>query len=923
MSTYFGENGRVCCATTSPCVDFFFMVTPSTSEQELLEYLSDAWEECPRTALQLIFNLGNVRQGGGGKQDRTNFFRALMWLWREHADAFLVNVEEIHAHGSLQCLVDVFMYIVHENIEILRSWTTCVDNPYRFATQLQMREKCRLRKSERLEESRESKELKLLRRRKEQQDRHARWQRFRSWMNVQGERCPDENAQAEASMEGSSDSAEYTCPPALQDTAFFAREYARSPALQNMTGLRVVREDIDHIEYRMQFDPLVITQWKDGLIAASYQRFLLSENALEAAAAKKHKRELAVSAQSAVAAALKKDADLEQLYVAVADIFATGLKGEVYHIVDVDSVLFDNCGKSLPPEKKLKKSASGLYAKWAPTPNQKHDKATGLVNIIIRRIFATWEPELIKKFFGKDLGIDTAGRVDDLLKPLFANNLRVDSTPANSEEDRRNLHLARCLRQRFHRDLIAPLRERAKVPETFIGRKAFHRVDYDRMPSMCRAVHGFRVFRKNDQKRYDAVLEKAAAQMYTKVTADPQNDKEVVKTGALLPHEIIKSAAKYSKGTDLASLVKSLGMFTVDQVRTALHISRGAMDEAADWLFSNMDHLDEAITAAAPSKQMKDQSTNLAHNIETECQWLGCVRRLYRERCVLADKYVSVLPVCDVSGSMSGTPMDVAVALSLLLAESANGDDPFRDSVVTFSATPQLVRVGEVVTSKEDAFPMELLGAWAGKEMDGVESAKKEHRLGSVAARANAVQGLDWGYNTNLTKTIQLVLKIAEERKLSDDFISNFYLVIFSDMQFDEACGMENVTAQEEIERRFRAAGYRSTPKIVYWNLRSCENALPVGQMDCKNVALLSGFSKGLLEKFMNIVGTKDSEGFEILRKWTDFNLEDDTSQASTKDTDCAEAMDPEQIMREVLAGDLYQRLRVSKRSSKRSFENI
>jgi len=84
-------------------------------------------------------------------------------------------------------------------------------------------------------------------------------------------------------------------------------------------------------------------------------------------------------------------------------------------------------------------------------------------------------------------------------------------------------------------------------------------------------------------------------------------------------------------------------------------------------------------------------------------------------------------------------------------------------------------------------------------------------------------------------------------------------------------------------------------------------------------VALLSGFSKGLLEKFMNIVGTKNSEGFEILRNWTDFNLEDDTSQASTKDTDCAEAMDPKQIMREVLAGDLYQRLRVSKRS----FENI
>eukprot|EP00961_Rhodomonas_salina_P055218 741796-Rhodomonas_salina.1 len=37
-----------------------------------------------------------------------------------------------------------------------------------------------------------------------------------------------------------------------------------------------------------------------------------------------------------------------------------------------------------------------------------------------------------------------------------------------------------------------------------------------------------------------------------------------------------------------------------------------------------------------------------------------------------------MVPVCDVSGSMSGTPMEVAIALSLLLAEAAPEHSPWR-----------------------------------------------------------------------------------------------------------------------------------------------------------------------------------------------------------------------------------------------------
>lgn len=45
------------------------------------------------------------------------------------------------------------------------------------------------------------------------------------------------------------------------------------------------------------------------------------------------------------------------------------------------------------------------------------------------------------------------------------------------------------------------------------------------------------------------------------------------------------------------SLVENLGCFTIDQVRAALKETKGAADRAADWLFSHMDDLDNAIAS--------------------------------------------------------------------------------------------------------------------------------------------------------------------------------------------------------------------------------------------------------------------------------------------------------------------------------------
>ena len=64
---------------------------------------------------------------------------------------------------------------------------------------------------------------------------------------------------------------------------------------------------------------------------------------------------------------------------------------------------------------------------------------------------------------------------------------------------------------------------------------------------------------------------------------------------------------------------------------------------------------------------------------------LQCLRLV--EDTKAAGQLPSALAVCDVSGSMY-EEMDVAVALSLLLADVA--DEPWRNKICTFSMTPKV-----------------------------------------------------------------------------------------------------------------------------------------------------------------------------------------------------------------------------------------
>jgi hypothetical protein len=172
------------------------------------------------------------------------------------------------------------------------------------------------------------------------------------------------------------------------------------------------------------------------------------------------------------------------------------------------------------------------------------------------------------------------------------------------------------------------------------------------------------------------------------------------------------------------------------------------------------------------------------------------------------------IAVCDVSGSMSGIPMDVCVALGLLVSELS--DDPWRGRVITFSELPELHRIaGETLEDK-----------------------------------VSFIRDMDWGMNTNLQAVFDKILEVAVEARLAPERMVKRVLV-FSDMEFDQASAEPWETDHEAIVRKFGEAGYgEAVPEVVFWNLRDSK-AVPV-EAGQNGVALVSGFSKNLLKLFLD-----------------------------------------------------------------------
>lgn len=174
----------------------------------------------------------------------------------------------------------------------------------------------------------------------------------------------------------------------------------------------------------------------------------------------------------------------------------------------------------------------------------------------------------------------------------------------------------------------------------------------------------------------------------------------------------------------------------------------------------------------------------------------------------------SVIPLVDVSGSMQcpvgGNAnlecIDVALSLGLYCSDKNTG--VFKDTFLTFSATPK----AQVVK-------------------------------GTLSQKMAQMNSSDWGMNTDLHAAFEEILRIAVKGGVSQDNMPKT-LLILSDMQFD-GCVKHDDSAMQMIKRKYKDAGYE-VPNVVFWNLNSKDN-VPV-KFDKSGTALVSGFSPAVMK---------------------------------------------------------------------------
>lgn len=202
------------------------------------------------------------------------------------------------------------------------------------------------------------------------------------------------------------------------------------------------------------------------------------------------------------------------------------------------------------------------------------------------------------------------------------------------------------------------------------------------------------------------------------------------------------------------------------------------------------------------------------------------------------DKYWKSLPdyyhgrkepgiaVVDVSGSMSGQPMEAAVSMGAYIAE--RGEGPFKNHFITFSGRPELV------------------------EFSGRDVVEKFSR----AVTAN------WGGNTNIEAVFNLLLDTALDHRVDESKMPQT-VYIFSDMEFDMCCTAGSATERydtrtlsrsqirtvmEEQAQIWRRYGYK-LPRIIFWNLDARSQNIPaIGN----GFSYVSGFSMNMIEAILS-----------------------------------------------------------------------
>jgi hypothetical protein len=185
------------------------------------------------------------------------------------------------------------------------------------------------------------------------------------------------------------------------------------------------------------------------------------------------------------------------------------------------------------------------------------------------------------------------------------------------------------------------------------------------------------------------------------------------------------------------------------------------------------------------------------------------------------------LCVVDTSGSMGSwgfhvrgtklptfTPMDVSIALGLLISNSVKG--VFHNHVITFHSDPTFQVLND----------------------------------STLEQRFRTIRDIPWGGSTNIQGTFDLILNKAKQHKLKPEDMPKKILIL-SDMQFNIAEGYSknSKTNFKVIEEKYASYGYQR-PSIIFWNIAANIGDFPV-TVDQNNTAMVAGFTTSILRALL------------------------------------------------------------------------
>ena len=308
------------------------------------------------------------------------------------------------------------------------------------------------------------------------------------------------------------------------------------------------------------------------------------------------------------------------------------------------------------------------------------------------------------------------------------------------------------------------------------------------------------------------------------------------------------NASSHKTREDAKTLCRKMFKLTPRQYRKALATLRKRC--ASTEVLTSANHWDEIDYSTVPSKaNLKYASAFYRHDFERRAEYLEKLkngeakincdsmflydivhkygRELWGHKVKVDDTLEElwnnqkpieltgdVLVVRDGSASMtcavsnSVTAMEVSDSICLYCAEHNEG--AFKNKFITFSHRPKVV---DLTSCKTLADKLNLLGEY------------------------------DDCSNTDLKRTFKLILDTAVKGGYKQEDIPKTVLIV-SDMEFDRGC--DDIPLMEEIAKEFAEYGYK-LPKLVFWNVNSRNNVVPIQQND-NGVILISGFSKNLVE---------------------------------------------------------------------------